>query len=121
VEGYAGDDQRDTEDLQRRRHLGQDGGADASCRGGQQRGCERAGGVGEPGHGEPVTDVGNHRGGDTCGQRDRIDERGSGLHQADRQGDDPRAGRHLLRWAFCKGRPVIADRLRRPQAADLAR
>ena len=34
--------------------------------------------------------------------------------------DDPRgAGRHLVRWAFCKRREVISDALERLAAADL--
>ena len=35
--------------------------------------------------------------------------------------DDREAGRHLVRWAFCKERSVIEDGLRRLGAADLAR
>jgi hypothetical protein len=61
VEGYAGYDQRDTEDSQCRRYLDQDHGADATGGGGQQRDHERAGGAGEPGHGEPVTDLGKRK------------------------------------------------------------
>ncbi|WP_395690571.1 pyridoxal phosphate-dependent aminotransferase [Nocardioides sp.] len=34
---------------------------------------------------------------------------------------DSGAGRHLVRWAFCKERPVIEEGLRRLRAADLAR
>ena len=33
--------------------------------------------------------------------------------------DDQDAGRHLVRWAFCKQAPLIEDGLRRLQAADL--
>ena len=33
--------------------------------------------------------------------------------------DAPGAGRHLVRWAFCKKRPVIEDAVRRLGAADL--
>ena len=36
--------------------------------------------------------------------------------------DDPDgAGRHLVRWAFCKEAPVIDDGVRRLQESDLAR
>jgi len=35
--------------------------------------------------------------------------------------DDQDAGRHLVRWAFCKERSVIEDGLRRLAAADLRR
>jgi N-succinyldiaminopimelate aminotransferase len=35
--------------------------------------------------------------------------------------DDLDAGRHLVRWAFCKEAPVIEEGLRRLAAADLAR
>ncbi|MFC5178105.1 pyridoxal phosphate-dependent aminotransferase [Nocardioides taihuensis] len=35
--------------------------------------------------------------------------------------DDQEAGRHLVRWAFCKDRRVIEDGLRRLAAADLRR
>ncbi len=34
--------------------------------------------------------------------------------------DDPEAGRHLVRWAFCKDREVIEEGLRRLAGADLA-
>jgi len=34
--------------------------------------------------------------------------------------DDAEAGRHLVRWAFCKDRAVIEEGLRRLAAADLA-
>lgn len=33
--------------------------------------------------------------------------------------DDAEAGRHLVRWAFCKDEPVIVDGLRRLAAAEL--
>ncbi len=70
--GYAGDDQRDTEELQRRGYLGQNHDADDGGRGGEQGTMKGVGGAAEPGYGELVADVGNHRGGDTdaatCGQ-----------------------------------------------------
>ena len=34
--------------------------------------------------------------------------------------DDAEAGRHLVRWAFCKEPAVIDEGLRRLEAADLA-
>ena len=34
---------------------------------------------------------------------------------------DPDAGRHLVRWAFCKEPDVIAEGVRRLGAADLTR
>ena len=33
--------------------------------------------------------------------------------------DDADAGRHLVRWAFCKERPVIEEGLSRLGTADL--
>ena len=35
--------------------------------------------------------------------------------------DDVDAGRHLVRWAFCKEAAVIEDGVRRLEAADLTR
>ncbi len=33
--------------------------------------------------------------------------------------DDSAYGRHLIRWAFCKEQEVLAEGVRRLQAADL--
>ncbi len=35
--------------------------------------------------------------------------------------DDPAAGRHLVRWAFCKTTAVISEGIERLSGADLAR